>query len=72
MPITEWKCTRCGARFELLTLGGAKEEPVCEECGAEGKDVEKQLSRFAASGAGGGGGGSSSSGGGCAPGRGFT
>ncbi len=69
MPITEWTCRKCGARFELLTLGGAKEEPVCEECGAEGKDVEKQLSRFASTGTGDGG---SSSGGGCAPGRGFT
>ncbi len=69
MPISEWICKKCGARFEHLTLGGSKEEPVCEECGS--KDVEKQLSRFASSGTGDGGGGSAS-GGGCAPGRGFS
>lgn len=69
MPISEWKCTRCGARFELLTLGGTKEEPVCEECGSS--DAEKQLSRFASSGSGEAG-SAAPSGGGCAPGRGFT
>jgi putative FmdB family regulatory protein len=68
MPITEWICRRCGARFELLTLGGSPEEPLCEECGA--KDAEKQLSRFASAGTGDA--GTTPSGGGCAPGRGFT
>ncbi len=69
MPITEWVCRKCGARFELLTLGGAREEPVCEECGSE--DAEKQLSSFASSGPADGG-SSSFGGGGCAPGRGFS
>jgi putative FmdB family regulatory protein len=68
MPISEWVCKKCGARFELLTLGGAKEEPICEECGSE--DVDKLLSRFASTGTGDG--GAPSTGGGCAPGRGFT
>lgn len=70
MPISEWRCRRCGARFEVLTYGSAPEEPACEECGS--KEVEKQLSRFAASGSSEGGSSSSPSGGGCTPGRGFT
>ncbi len=71
MPISEWTCKKCGARFEILTFGPVPEDPVCEECGS--KEVEKQLSRFASSASSASSsGGSSSSGGGCAPGRGFT
>jgi putative FmdB family regulatory protein len=33
MPIYEFECQQCGARFEEL-LGAGAPEPVCERCGA--------------------------------------
>ena len=34
MPIYEFECEKCGARFEELVAAGA-EPPACERCGSE-------------------------------------
>lgn len=70
MPLYEYRCRECGARFELLRpLGAGTEGLSCPECGAR-EGVEKQFSTFGAGGsrraAGNGGGGSR--GGGCSSG----
>lgn len=47
MPLYEYKCPRCEARFEVLQRMSEGPESVrCPECGAE--RVERQLSTFAA------------------------
>lgn len=47
MPLYEYRCPACRARFEVLQRVGASAEAVrCPECGAE--RVERQLSTFAA------------------------
>jgi putative FmdB family regulatory protein len=33
MPLLDFECEKCSARFEELVLGGRL--PVCPECGAE-------------------------------------
>jgi putative FmdB family regulatory protein len=72
MPLYEYRCSACHERFEVLQRMGESSEKVrCPECGA--KQVEKQLSTFAAGH--GGGGAAASFGGGCgapACGTGFT
>ncbi|WP_372807394.1 zinc ribbon domain-containing protein [Pontiella sp.] len=45
MPIFEYRCTKCGARFEALVSSSAA-LAACETCGS--KQVEKQLSTFSA------------------------
>ena len=40
MPIHDYACHACDARFEALTRGGSS--PVCPECGSE--DLERLLS----------------------------
>lgn len=45
MPIYEFDCSACGARFERLVAAGT-ERVACTECGAE--DATRLLSRFAA------------------------
>jgi putative FmdB family regulatory protein len=35
MPIYEFRCGECGARFEALVAGGTENED-CRECGAPG------------------------------------
>ncbi len=49
MPLYEYRCRRCGERFEVLQRLGAKgEELPCPHCGEEGP--ERVLSTFAAGG----------------------
>ena len=44
MPIYEYRCGDCGARFEVLVYSD-KTEIVCEKCGS--KNAEKLISGFA-------------------------
>jgi putative FmdB family regulatory protein len=49
MPIYEYKCRKCGHKFELLQRMGATNEGVrCPECGA--LEPMKQFSVFMSSG----------------------
>jgi putative FmdB family regulatory protein len=43
MPVYDFKCDRCGERFEAATRPG--ERPACPVCGAP--DVERVYSAFA-------------------------
>ncbi len=43
MPLFEFRCRQCDARFEQLVRGGAAVE--CPEC--RGRELEKQFSVFA-------------------------
>jgi putative FmdB family regulatory protein len=54
MPLLDFECERCSARFEELVLG--ERTPVCPECGAEevrrlyspiGRAAKLQMSRAA-------------------------
>lgn len=45
MPIYEYECASCGARFELLvSRSKAKKSPACEECGSS--DTARVMSGF--------------------------
>ena len=66
MPLYEYRCPLCDARFEKLVRSWS-ETVTCPGC--ESTEVEKQLSTFAFAGASADGGGRSS-GGGCGCGRG--
>ena len=72
MPLYEYRCPACHARFEVLQrMGESSAKVQCPECGA--KEVEKQFSTFAAGH--GASGGAADFGGGCgrpACGTGFT
>lgn len=46
MPIFEYSCRNCGARFELLVRSA--DVPACPACGSE--DLHKELSAFAVGG----------------------
>ncbi len=48
MPIFEYVCQVCGARFEKLVLGSRSVQIRCPQCGAE--KAEKAISRFSAGG----------------------
>jgi putative FmdB family regulatory protein len=49
MPLYEFTCEKCGAKFEELVSAGLDGLGVtCPECGSE--EVEKLVSRFAAGG----------------------
>lgn len=51
MPLYEYRCPRCGHRFEVLQkIGQGAEGLLCPSCGAE--KVEKQFSTFASAGSG--------------------
>ena len=51
MPIYEYKCDKCGARFELLRrMSDADRDLVCPECRADA--VRRMLSTFATGGCG--------------------
>ncbi len=55
MPLFDFRCSRCGERFEALVKSGQRGVP-CPRCGAG--DAEKLLSTFALRTGGSGGGGS--------------
>jgi putative FmdB family regulatory protein len=44
MPIFEYVCKACGKQFEAIVLGSKAAE--CPQC--SGRDLEQQLSKFAA------------------------
>lgn len=46
MPIYEFECDACGARFEALVSAGTEAE-ACRECGAEG--ARRRMSSFGTS-----------------------
>jgi putative FmdB family regulatory protein len=47
MPLYEFRCGRCGRRFEELVLSSA-EKVACPDCGSE--DVMKEFSTFSSGG----------------------
>ncbi len=50
MPIYEYRCQRCGERFELFVRSAQQAcEPLCPQCGSS--EVEKALSLFGLGGA---------------------
>ena len=44
MPIYEYRCKKCGERFEELLMSSTKPAPPCPKCGAT--VVEKLMSRI--------------------------
>jgi putative FmdB family regulatory protein len=59
MPMYEYRCQKCGEKFERLrSMRDADAETECPAC--KSKEVKRQLSTFAS-------GSSSSSGAGCTP-----
>ncbi|RMD99390.1 MAG: zinc ribbon domain-containing protein [Calditrichaeota bacterium] len=51
MPIYEYRCSNCGAKFELLRRSSDSDEEIrCEHCGQQ--RVERLFSAFATSGGG--------------------
>jgi len=46
MPMFEYKCNKCGKKFEFLQLSGRDEKVVCPECNSG--NIEKQLTVFRA------------------------
>jgi putative FmdB family regulatory protein len=48
VPIFEYDCESCGARFDVLVRSGDDEPPSCAECGA--KKCHKIFSTFATTG----------------------
>ncbi|NPV07184.1 MAG: zinc ribbon domain-containing protein [Anaerolineae bacterium] len=47
MPLYEYACQTCGARFERVCSAARADEPAaCQSCG--GTEVRRLLSRFAA------------------------
>jgi len=48
MPIHEYRCTRCGNRYEDLVSSADHAAPHCPQCGAT--QVERLLSAFAVGG----------------------
>jgi putative FmdB family regulatory protein len=44
MPIFEYKCQECGAKFEKLVLKPAADVVECPKCGT--KRIEQQISSF--------------------------
>ncbi len=62
MPLFEYRCEKCGARFEKLVMTSKRDEVICVKCGSE--QTKRQFSTFATS--------SVSSGSACAPSGGFS
>lgn len=52
MPLFEFECLECGARFEkLIRTAGADPEVACPKCG--GRRVEEKFSTFSSAATGG-------------------
>ncbi len=64
MPIYEFRCNQCNAKFEQLCRRDWQSGVSCPACG--GKDLAKVLSAFSSPGSGGGKNCSACSGGNCA------
>ena len=47
MPLYEYRCEDCGARFEALVPAGRADEAACAGCGQDGR-VRRLLSVFSA------------------------
>ena len=45
MPLYEYRCGKCGIKFEHLQLSSSEKRPACPKCNAA--DVVKQFSPFA-------------------------
>jgi putative FmdB family regulatory protein len=50
MPLYEFKCQKCGRRFECLVAVGKEKDVVCAGCGSA--DVQKMISGFGIGGGG--------------------
>ena len=46
MPLFEYNCKTCGHHFEALVFGNR--QPMCPKC--QGRELDKQPSRFATTG----------------------
>ena len=53
MPLYEYKCPKCGKRFEEIVPLSRADQVVCESCGYE--KPERQMSTFATTSSSGGG-----------------
>ena len=51
MPMYEYRCKKCGERFEMLRrMSDADKDLVCPKC--ESEEVERMVSTFASTGGG--------------------
>lgn len=48
MPIYDFRCKKCGHRFEVLTSISKMDEVVCEKCGAKVERVYQGKCNFGA------------------------
>ena len=48
MPIYDFRCKKCGHRFEVLTSISKMDEVVCEKCGAKVERVYQGTCNFGA------------------------
>ncbi|HBC45998.1 MAG TPA: hypothetical protein DCZ43_03025 [candidate division Zixibacteria bacterium] len=48
MPIYEYKCHKCGEKFEIFTLSQSDTSVICPKCGSE--NIERVMSSFASTG----------------------
>lgn len=48
MPIYDFRCKKCGHRFEVLTSISQMDEVVCEKCGAKVERVYQGKCNFGA------------------------
>jgi putative FmdB family regulatory protein len=46
MPIFEYRCSECGAKFEELVFGRGQHSTACKSCGS--REVNRLFSTFAA------------------------
>jgi len=54
MPVYDYKCTRCGKRFEIVTSVSRRDEATCPECGSRVERVWQGKCAFGATGRAGG------------------
>ncbi len=48
MPIFEYRCKKCGSKFEKIVLGSSEREIECPRC--HSKDLTKLISAFSSAG----------------------